>query len=165
MIEQYLGISTDYIIIGMAAVILVLFILMIVALIKIGNLKKKYQSFMRGKNGKSLEETLIKKLNEIEELTEANASNERKIEKIQKKLAFSFTKYGLVKYDALEELGGKLSYALCMLNDKNNGFIINVVHSREGCYNYTKEVIDGNAIVTLSNEESAALDQALDSNK
>ena len=165
MIEQYLGISTDYIVIGLAAAFLILFILMIVALVKIHNLKKKYASFMRGKNGKSLEETLIKKLNEIEELTEANASNERKIETIQKKLGFAFTKYGLVKYDALEELGGKLSYTLCMLNEKNSGYIINVVHSREGCYNYTKEVIDGNAIVTLSGEEEEALEKALSSNK
>ena len=144
---------------------LILFILMIVALVKIHNLKKKYASFMRGKNGKSLEETLIKKLNEIEELTEANASNERKIETIQKKLGFAFTKYGLVKYDALEELGGKLSYTLCMLNESNDGYIINVVHSREGCYNYTKEVIDGNSIVTLSGEEEEALEKALSSNK
>ena len=165
MIEQYLGISTDYIVIGLAAVILILLILMIVALVKIGKLKKKYTSFMRGKNGKSLEETLIKKLNEIEELTEANASNERKIETMQKKLKFAFTKYGLVKYDALEELGGKLSYTLCMLNESNDGYIINVVHSREGCYNYTKEVIDGNSIVTLSGEEEEALEKALSSNK
>ncbi|MBQ1473459.1 MAG: DUF4446 family protein [Lachnospiraceae bacterium] len=165
MIEQYLGISTDYIVIGLAAVILILLILMIVALVKISKLKKKYTSFMRGKNGKSLEETLIKKLNEIEELTEANASNERKIETMQKKLSFAFTKYGLVKYDALEELGGKLSYTLCMLNESNDGYIINVVHSREGCYNYTKEVIDGNSIVTLSGEEEEALEKALSSNK
>ena len=164
MIEQYLGISTDYIVIGLAAVILILLILMIVALVKISKLKKKYTSFMRGKNGKSLEETLIKKLNEIEELTEANASNERKIETMQK-LSFAFTKDGLVKYDALEELGGKLSYTLCMLNESNDGYIINVVHSREGCYNYTKEVIDGNSIVTLSGEEEEALEKALSSNK
>ncbi|MCR5639855.1 MAG: DUF4446 family protein [Lachnospiraceae bacterium] len=165
MIEQYLGISTDYIVIGLAAAVLILFILMIVALVKIGKMKKKYLSFMRGKNGKSLEETLIKKLNEIEELTEANASNERKIEIMQKKLNFAFTKYGLVKYDALEELGGKLSYTLCMLNEKNDGYIINVVHSREGCYNYTKEIIDGNSIVTLAGEEEEALEKALSSNK
>ena len=102
---------------------------------------------------------------QIEELTEANASNERKIETMQKKLSFAFTKYGLVKYDALEELGGKLSYTLCMLNESNDGYIINVVHSREGCYNYTKEVIDGNSIVTLSGEEEEALEKALSSNK
>lgn len=165
MIEQYLGISTDYIVIGLAVAFLLLLIFSIVAFVKIHNLKKKYASFMRGKNGKSLEDTLIKKLNEIEELTEANASNERKIEKMQNKMSFAFTKYGLVKYDALEELGGKLSYTLCMLNERNDGYIINVVHSREGCYNYTKEVIDGNSIVTLSSEEEEALEKALISNK
>ena len=163
MIEQYLGISTDYIVIGLAAVILILLILMIVALVKISKLKKRYSSFMRGKNGKSLEETLIKKLNEIEELTEANASNERKIETMQKKLSFAFTKYGLVKYDALEELGGKLSYTLCMLNESNDGYIINVVHSREGCYMYIKEIIGGKSAIILGDEEKEALDKAINS--
>jgi hypothetical protein len=52
-----------------------------------------------------------------------------------------------------------------MLNESNDGYIINVVHSREGCYNYTKEVIDGNSIVTLSGEEEEALEKALSSNK
>ena len=62
-------------------------------------------------------------------------------------------------------MGGKLSYALCMLNEKNDGYIINTVHSREGCYSYVKEIIDGNSVIGLSEEEIQALEEALKNEK
>lgn len=64
-----------------------------------------------------------------------------------------------------QEMGGKLSFSLAMLNEKNDGYIINAVHSREGCYTYVKEIIDGNSIIALAEEEELALKQALDSNQ
>ena len=80
-------------------------------------------------------------------------------------MKFGFQKYGLIKYDAFQEMGGKLSFSLAMLNEKNDGFVLNAVHSREGCYTYVKEIIDGNSIITLAEEEQQALDAALESNK
>ena len=80
-------------------------------------------------------------------------------------MKFNFQKYGLVKYDAFQEMGGKLSFSLAMLNEKNDGYIINAVHSREGCYTYVKEIIDGNSIIALAEEEEQALAQALSSNQ
>ncbi len=161
MIESYFGISVDYVVIGLAAVVLVLLILLIINMTKLSGLKKKYDIFMRGKTAKSLEDTLIYRLEQLDDLIKSNASNERNINSIFETLKNCFQKFGLVKYDALDEMGGKLSCALCMLNDKNDGFIINIVHSREGCYNYMKEIIDGNSIIGLSDEEAEALEKAL----
>ena len=67
---------------------------------------------------------------------------------------------GLVKYDAFNEMGGKLSFSLAMLNAKEDGFIINAMHTREGCYTYIKEIVDGNSIIVLSEEEQEALNMA-----
>lgn len=164
MIEYYLGIPSDYIIIGLAGVALLELILIIVALVLVSRQKKRYDFFMRGKNGKSLEDMLVRKFNEIDDLAESNASNERKIEILQRKMKFAFSRYGIVKYDALDELGGKMSYVQAMLDESENGYVINVVHAREGCYNYIKEIIDGNSITTLSPEEQEALDKAKASN-
>jgi len=163
MIQQYIGIDSDYIILGLAAVCLLLLILLIVAFAQISGLKKKYNQFMKGKSGKSLEDTLIHRLEQIDELKEANATNERHIESIFRKLKFCYQKYALLKYDALDEMGGKLSFILCMLDERNTGFMLNVVHSREGCYTYTKEIIEGNSVVALGKEEEEALLQALSS--
>ena len=165
MIEQYLGISTDYVVIGLCGLILILIILMIVNQVKVNKLRKRYDVFMKGKTAKSLEDTLIYRLEQIDDLIKNNAANERNIGAIQKRMEFAFQKYAVVKYDALEEMGGKLSYALCMLNEKNDGYIINTVHSREGCYSYIKEIIDGNSIIGLSEEEMQALEEALKNEK
>ena len=63
----------------------------------------------------------------------------------------------MVKYDAFQEMGGKLSFSLCLLNEKDDGFIINAMHSREGCYTYIKEIIAGKCVIILSEEEKEAL--------
>ena len=67
----------------------------------------------------------------------------------------------MVKYDAFHEMGGKLSFSLALLDRKNDGFIINAMHSREGCYTYIKEILDGNSIIVLADEEKEALDIAM----
>lgn len=161
MIEQYLGISSDYVIFGLAAIVLILIILMIVFIVQMNTLKKRYKIFMNGKNAKSLEDTLIYRLEQVDELIEANASNERNIDMIFKNMQGCFQKLGLIKYDALNEMGGKLSFSLCLLNENNDGYILNAMHTREGCYTYVKEIINGNSIIQLAEEEQKALSQAL----
>ena len=150
MISQYLGFDSDYIILGLAGFCIVLFILVIVNMVQTSKMKKKYKKFMSGKNAKSLEETLVKKLNQIDSLVEANAANEKNIKNVVNNMKFTFQKVGLVKYDAFNEMGGKLSFSLALLNASNDGFVLNAVHSREGCYTYIKEIIDGNSIIVLA---------------
>ena len=161
MISQYLGFDSDYIIIGLAAFVLILFILYIVNVVQMKKLKKKYRIFMDGKDAKSLEDTLIKRLDEVDDLLEAKDENEKSIEVLMKKMKFTYQKMGLVKYDAFHEMGGKLSFSLAMLNEKNDGYIINAMHTREGCYTYIKEIVDGNSIIVLSDEETEALNMAM----
>jgi len=165
MISEILGFDSDYIIIGLAALVLIMFTIMIINMVQIFKLKKRYKIFMSGKNARNLEKTLIERLDQVDALLDANAANEKNIRILFNKMKFAFQKVGLVKYDAFNEMGGKLSFSLALLNEKNDGFVMNAVHSREGCYTYVKEIIDGNSIIVLSPEEQEALDMAKDSNK
>ena len=165
MISQYLGFDSDYIILGLAGVCIILFILVIVNMAQTSKMKKKYKKFMSGKNAKSLEEILVKRLNQIDSLVDANATNEKNIKKVVNNMKFTFQKVGLVKYDAFNEMGGKLSCSLALLNASNDGFVLNAVHSREGCYTYIKEIIDGNSIIVLAEEEQEALNMAMEAEK
>ena len=157
MINEYAA----FIFIGMAALIVILFILIIINIVQNHKLKKKYNQFMTGKDGSSLEDNLVKRVNEIEELITSNKENEENIKKIFQNLNSTFQKIGMVKYDAFHEMGGKLSFSLALLNRENDGFIINAMHSREGCYTYIKEIIQGNSVIVLSDEEKEALDMAM----
>lgn len=155
--------NMEFVLIGVAAaalILLALLIITIVNLVQIGKLKKKYKKFMNGSNGQTLEDTIANHLNEIDGLISSNAANEKNIAKLTDQIQFAFQKVGLVKYDAFQEMGGKLSFSLCLLNEKEDGFIINAMHSREGCYTYIKEVIAGNCVIILSDEEKEALEMA-----
>ncbi|KAB1435680.1 DUF4446 family protein [Candidatus Galacturonibacter soehngenii] len=150
-----------YLLIGFAVFDLLIFIIAIILMVKLGNLKKKYNVFMKGENGKSLEKMILEKLSEIETLKVSDSKNKDDIKKINDVLLSTFKKVGIVKYDAFNEMGGKLSFAVALLNEKNNGFIINAMHSREGCYTYIKEIINGESYIVLGDEERKALDEAV----
>ncbi len=165
MIEQYTGIPSDYVIIGLAVIVLLLIILQLIHVVQMSKMKRAYRNFMQGKDASSLEELLYQEKEEIERLNEANETSMAGTSRVEGMMNATFQRYGLVKYDALNEMGGKLSFTLCLLTEKKDGFIMNVVHSREGCYTYIKEVINGNAITALAVEEEQALQKALEDEK
>ena len=165
MSEYYLGIDSEYILLGLAGFVVILLIILLVNAVQIHKLKKKYKMFMDGKNAKTLEESIMSRMDQMDYLISSNKKNENDIQTIYKNLKSTFQKVGLVKYDAFQEMGGKLSFSLALLNETNDGFIINAMHSREGCYTYIKEIIDGNSVITLADEEKEALDMAMHMNE
>ena len=80
---------------------------------------------------------------------------------IKKNLQLVYSKYGVEKYDAFDDVGGKLSFALAMLDKDNTGLILNAVHSRDNCFLYLKEIVKGESYVMLSQEEVEALRKAV----
>ena len=83
------------------------------------------------------------------------------MDSIEKQLKAGYQKTGIVKYNAFKGMGGNLSFVIALLDDNNSGFILNSVHSREGCYLYMKDVVEGKTEVLLGSEEKEALEQAL----
>ena len=148
-------------IIGLVVLVIILLIVTITNSVRMKNLKKNYKIFMSGNSAKNLEDTLIKRLEQVDFLLDANAANEKNVKILSKKMNQTYQKMGLIKYDALNEMGGKLSFSLAMLDEKNDGYIINAMHTREGCYTYIKEIVDGNSIIVLSEEEQKALNRAM----
>ena len=87
--------------------------------------------------------------------------NRTSIRKINEEMLSNFQKIGILKYDAFQEMGGKLSFVLTLLDGNNSGYIINSMHSREGCYNYIKEIVKGESYIELSEEETESLERAI----
>ena len=160
-ILETIGIDPGYIFIGIIAVLLIVIILLIVLLVKTNSMKKKYEYFMKGKDGKSLEESIMSRFKQLDDVSVLSSKNESDIKKILANLKITYQKMGIVKYDAFSEMGGKLSFALALLDKNNNGFVINAMHSREGCYTYIKEILNGESYIVLAEEEKKALQEAL----
>lgn len=153
-----------YIFIGMLALILILIILVIIQMISVGKLKKKYRKFMSGKNAKNLETDIMDLFEDNKFIKISLEKNSKDIHTLYKRLEDTFQKVGIVKYDAFNQMGGKLSFCLAMLDENNNGFLLNSVHSTEGCYSYTKEIKNGDCDISLGDEERKALDIAMKNN-
>ena len=150
-----------YIILGLMIIVVLLLILVIVTMVKLRKLDRKYDYFMRGKDAETLEDMIMDELDELRDLRAEDRSNKDSIRTLNRNQRASFQKYGLVKYNAFKGMGGNLSFAFAMLDYTNSGFVLNCVHSREGCYLYIKVVDMGQTDIVLGNEEQEALEQAL----
>lgn len=150
-----------YLLLGSSVLSIVLFIAFIVCVIKMNRLYRRYDRFMRGKDAETLEDTLIEMLEQMKELNTKDRSSKDMMRTLSKQTKDSFQKFGFVKYNAFKGMGGNLSFVLAMLDGNNTGFILDAVHSREGCYLYLKEVEEGATETILGSEEQEALEQAL----
>ena len=156
-----IGVDPAIILIVMFILIVVLFFMVINANMKYIRLKASYTSFMKGKDGKTLEESIFERFDELDEVTKMALKNRQEIRNLQEDLLKKIKKVGILRYDAFSEMGGNLSFALTLLDGNNNGYIINSMHSREGCYNYIKEIVKGESYIELSEEEAESLDRAI----
>lgn len=156
-----LAIDPGIIMILMMIMIVILCVFQVKNSFKINRFMKKYKSFMKGKDGISLEKTILRNMNDIDMLMESSKNHMEQIRQLKEIQLHTLNKAAIVKYDAFKEMGGKLSFALAMLDQENSGFVINAVHSREGCYTYIKEIVKGESYIILGEEEKEALRQAV----
>ena len=158
-----IGIDPGIIIIFVLGVLLIGLIYMIKISMKMSRFMKKYKMFMRGMDGASLERAFAARFNQMDILEENSRNHMEEIRKIKEVQNITLNKVAIVKYDAFKEMGGKLSFALAMLDKENNGFVMNAIHSSDGCYTYVKEIVKGESYVVLGEEEKEALRQAVNS--
>ena len=118
---------------------------------------------MTGKSAKSLENEIVGLFEDNKFLRSSIEKNKKDIRILYKNMESTFQKLGIIKYDAFNQMGGKLSFCVALLDENDNGFIINSVHSTEGCYSYTKQIIRGQSDIDLGKEEKQALDMAMQS--
>jgi len=68
---------------------------------------------------------------------------------------------GLVRYDAFEDVGGRLSFSCALLDDHANGVVVTSINGRQDTRVYAKPVTGGKSGYNLSIEEEEAIRQAL----
>lgn len=159
--EKYLGQTGTLILsIGIIVLLLILIVVNFRMFRHISNLERKYRLFMKGTDGHSVEKALSSRVRDIDKLLADNDRNRADLNSVMKVDHNSLKKYGIVKYDAFEDVGGKMSFALAMLDESNTGFVLNSVHSKDDCFVYLKEVVKGESYTMLSNEEKQALQKA-----
>lgn len=160
MIINFLKTETFLIII--AGMNILLLILYLCNMLKLKKINKNYKTFMKKiGNGNNIDEMLKNYINKVDEVSDKNEEIINYCKTIDNRISLCIKKVGMVRYSAFKDTGSDLSFALTLLNDKNDGVILNGIYSREMSNIYAKQVIGGKCSNKLSEEERQALEIAI----
>lgn len=162
---------------------LILFIIIIFLIISVAKIKKRISKFLPEDKNFDIEKMLveynknvldiIEKEKQIFEKIESSKQElqnniketNNRIDDTKNQLKNAIQKIGFVRYNPFEEVGGELCYAIALLDENNNGVVINSIYSRETCYSYAKDITNGESLNhKLSDEEIQAIKLAINSN-
>ena len=157
-------IKSDYFMLGMFIVMILLFFITIFVAVKYSKLEKNYKKFIEKLgNGNTIQEDLETFMYRVDKVEKNNAEIAGFCENLNKEIETFIQKIVIIRYNAFKDTGSDLSFALAMLDDKNNGVVLNGIYSREMSNIYAKPVENGKSSYTLSEEEKSAIDKAVNS--
>ncbi|MGI6085404.1 MAG: DUF4446 family protein [Acetivibrionales bacterium] len=151
--------SLTFICIGSSALCV---ILIMTCLFRISSLSKNYKLLIKGFGEKNVEDLMISYSDEIYKVKNDIEGNiKSRISVLEKQMPSCLRHFGVVAYNAFENVSNNMSFSVVALNDKKDGIVITGIYTRESSYVYSKEIVNGQASKELSVEEKEALDKAL----
>lgn len=157
-------IRTDEFLLILLGIIIIIFLLYILNFIKLNKIKKQYKNFMdKIGEGKDIEEILEKHIDRINKTIVKNEELEKYCMKIDSDIKNCIQKVGIYRYNAYKDTGSDLSFAVALLNEKNDGVVLNGIYSRDMSNIYAKPIENGNSIYKLTEEETESLKRAINS--
>lgn len=155
--------KTDNFMLGMVCFVALMFIIFLINLINTSKTRKKYQTLMKKLgNGNNIEEMLIKYVDTVDKVEKENRELKVYCEKLDKDISKCIQKVGIVRYSAFKDIGSDLSFALALLDENNNGVVMNGIYSAEASNIYSKPITNGESKYTLSEEEIKAINAAIE---
>lgn len=118
---------------------------------------RKLKSFMRGKDGGSLEATLAWLTQKAAATDDTLHAHKEALEMIDARVKRSIRGYSLVRYNAYENAGGDQSFASGLIDEHGDGYVLSVITHRNHVGVYAKRVNRGSPEVSLTDEEKEAL--------
>ena len=136
----------------------------IIMISKLYSLNKKYRTFIEKLgNGKNIEEDLETYMYRVEKVEKQNAGITNYIKTLDEDLTKCIQKVGIVRYNAFKDTGSDLSFTLALLDEHNDGVVLNGIYSREMSNIYAKPIKNGKSTYTMSEEEAQAVQKAINS--
>ena len=139
------------------------FLLLIISLcnfIRIGNIQKRISNIFKSTTKVDLDELITSYYKDIEKILAEHKLIKGDVLRITNDLSMCAQKIAIVRYNAFDDVGSDLSYAIAILDAQDNGIVINGVYSRECSNSYAKPIENGKSKYTLSAEEMQAIDLA-----
>ena len=138
--------------------------LVITMMAKLSSLNKRYKKFLEKLgNGNNIEEDLETYMYRVEKVEKQNAEIANYVKTLDEDLTRCIQKVGIVRYNAFKDTGSDLSFTLALLDEHNDGVVLNGIYSREMSNIYAKPVKNGESSYTMSEEEKMAVQKAINS--
>ena len=143
--------------------LLVVFLLVWVTLISynLGVLRRSQRILSRGMTDSSLQDILAQHFVRVDGLEDRIERLEQDVAALHSLQLNAVQRIGLVRYDAFDDMGGELSFALALLNEHGDGIVMSTITGRQDNRTYSKQVVKGRAAIQSSAEEDAAIKQAM----
>ncbi len=152
----------EYLIYFGGGLLILCLILLLIEHIRLSRLVKKYKLLIQGLSEKNVEDLMVSYSDELLDIKDQiNGNIEGRIKNLENRMPTCLRNFGLVSYNAFENIGNNMSFSLSALDDKKNGFLLTGIYTRENSYLYAKEIISGQSKKELSREEKEALSKAL----
>ena len=115
----------------------------------------------RDSDGQSLEAVLEAHLDKVVEVARKLDDVAARTKVLESRQPRALQRTGLVRYNPFEETGGNQSFALALLDADGDGWVLSSLHARSGTRVYAKSIVAGRSDTGLSEEETAAIKQAM----
>ncbi|MBP3830939.1 MAG: DUF4446 family protein [Clostridia bacterium] len=156
--------KSDVSIIIILGINFILFISIIISNARINRISKNNKEFMKKLGtGKDITEDLNSYMDRIIDLEAALSETHTYCRQLENKMKDCIQKIGIVRYNAYSDAGNDLSFAVALLDNKNNGIVFNGIYSREMSNIYAKPVVNGKSKYNITEEENQALEKAINS--
>jgi|SRR5581483_7432337 len=147
--------SPNFIPYALAACILLL-------LVWIGRLEWRIHKMLRGKDGKSLEESFLESLKNLEKLNSFQREAIQYFEDVERRLNRSIQAVKTIRFNPWKGSGegGNQSFSTVFMNENGEGAVISTLHSRDRISIFSKPIADFKSEFELTEEEKEAIEQS-----
>ncbi len=153
---------SDWFLIILFILNIILLICSIISNIRIKNIHQKDKLFMEKLgNGKNIKEDLDKYMNRVANTEEEIRKLSLYYKELENKTQKCIQKVGIVRYNAYKDTGSDLSFAVCLLDEKNDGIVLNGIYARDMSNIYAKPLENGISKYKVTPEEQEAIDRAM----
>ena len=128
--------------------------------IKLHRLDVLYKKMMRGVAGESMEEMMLARIQDIETLKHKVSDLSVECGRLEMDARKHVQQVGVVRFNAFDNTGSDLSFAVAMLDAANTGFVLSGIYGREESRVYAKPLVKGESTYMLTKEEKHAVDKA-----
>jgi len=153
-------VSTESLAVVAAGLAVFALVVAVVLVVQIGRLRRAYDALVDGDGSATFPEALARSTAGAHALRREVQGLRQELASVHADLTSALRHVAVVRYDALGDLGGRLSFSAALLDDAGDGLVLTSIHSRSDTRTYAKGVQGGGSEHDLSPEERQAIAHA-----